>query len=66
MRAPQLVWRERFDTPEPLERRVFEANAMLEVLLINVRALTRFLFATRPTPQRQAARSKRNKAGGQE
>jgi hypothetical protein len=38
--APQPAWRERFNTPDPLERDWFEENAMLESQLLHVRALT--------------------------
>lgn len=58
MGVPQPSWKERFDTPEPLVRHTFEANAMLESLLIHVRALTIFLFEPAP-PRDPDARSGR-------
>src|SRR5262245_30918918 len=66
MGAPQPGWRKRFDTPDALVRHPFEVNAILESLLIHVRALTSFLFDSPRTAARQGANVKRRKPGGLE
>jgi hypothetical protein len=64
MGTPQPGWKERFGTSSPLERDWFERNAMLESLLIHVRALTKFLFKPPPPPEKRAARGRRGGAAG--
>ncbi len=54
---PQTAWRGRFKTPDPLKRAWFEKNAMAEVLLVHVRALTKFLFVPRRLPRNARAAS---------
>lgn len=53
MGHPQAGWRERFQTPDPLERAWFEESAFCESFLIHVRNLTVFLFEPAPSLERR-------------
>jgi len=61
---PTARSRDRFGTPDPLDRHPFEWNAMLESLLIHVRQLTHFLFESPPSRERRDSLARRGKAAG--
>jgi hypothetical protein len=58
-------WADRLGSHSSLDHPWFERNAIAESFLIHVRNLTTFLYKTRSTAERTAARKQRAKAGGE-